>query len=82
MIHPCSITSAICPKCQHVKDTPGICNCNCHPDDSIAGQFRLSHNGMEAVEFMETQEFKTGGQSNALHGSALLSELPGVSHAG
>jgi hypothetical protein len=49
----------VCEKCQHIPYTSGICSCSCHPLDSIAGQFNLTHPGMTAKEFMYTIEFKT-----------------------
>lgn len=50
----------MCPDCGHTAHTPGLCNCPCHPPESIPGQFKRSHNGMTPEEFLRTAEFRRG----------------------
>lgn len=50
----------ICPICGHERYTTGICNCECHPENSIPGQFKKETGGMTAEEFMCTVEFRRG----------------------
>lgn len=51
----------ICPSCKHLPDTPGICNCECHPEDSYAGEFKKASRGMTALEFVEFSLALYGG---------------------